>query len=101
RVDEVGVRDQRGGYQELPVERHPLILAYHDGEMIRVVTTNLYNHNVDLDALDALIEEERPDFLATQELTPAAARVIENRLPHGLLHPSENTDGIGIAAAAP
>ena len=69
--------------------------------MIRVVTTNLYNHNVDLDALDALIEEERPDFLATQELTPAAARVIGNRLPHGLLHPSENTDGIGIAAAAP
>lgn len=69
--------------------------------MIRVVTANLYNHNVDLEALTNLIEEERPDFLAAQELVPAAARVIERHLPHGLLHPTDDTDGIGIAGASP
>lgn len=69
--------------------------------MIRVVSANLYNHNVDLDSLAALLEEERPDFLATQELSPAAAGVISDYLPHGRLYPSDDTDGIGIAAASP
>ncbi|HSJ35965.1 MAG TPA: endonuclease/exonuclease/phosphatase family protein [Acidimicrobiia bacterium] len=69
--------------------------------MIRVVSTNLYNHNVDLESLARLIEEERPDFLAAQELTPAAGRVIAGRLPHGLLQPRDGTDGIGIASASP
>src|SRR5690606_21833972 len=96
-----GIRDQRSGDEQVPGKRHPPILAYHEEDMIRVVSANLYNHNVDLESLARLIEEERPDFLAAQELTPAAARVIAERLPHGLLQPSDGTDGIGIASASP
>jgi endonuclease/exonuclease/phosphatase (EEP) superfamily protein YafD len=69
--------------------------------MIRVVTANLYNHHVRLGSLDALLEEEQPDLLAVQELTPAAAGVVRRRLPHGLLHPHHGSGGLGIAAASP
>lgn len=69
--------------------------------MTRVVTANLYNCHVDTDALGVLIDEEQPDFLALQELSPAAAEVIASRLPHGLLLPSEDTTGMGIAGLEP
>lgn len=69
--------------------------------MFRVVTANLYNCHVDTEALGRLIEEEQPDFMALQELSPAAAGVIAARLPHGLLLPSEDTTGMGIAAREP
>lgn len=68
---------------------------------LRLVTSNLWEGKAKPEALARLIEAERPDVLALQELQPHQAEVVSELLPHGLLEPETGYDGMGIAVRAP
>ncbi|MFQ5554072.1 MAG: endonuclease/exonuclease/phosphatase family protein [Acidimicrobiia bacterium] len=68
---------------------------------LRIITANLLNGAASRTALRRLIRDERPDAFAAQELAPAAAAVIAGELPHGLLDPSLDYLGGGIALRRP
>lgn len=66
--------------------------------MIRILTANLWNGGADPRALAELLERERVDIAALQELAPEQARAVQEVLPHGKLEPSRDFVGMGIAA---
>jgi endonuclease/exonuclease/phosphatase family metal-dependent hydrolase len=68
---------------------------------IRLLTANLWNGRAELQALASVIAEHDPDVVLTQEMTPEQARVIERALPHGLLLPSRDCRGMGLALRWP
>jgi vancomycin resistance protein VanJ len=68
-------------------------------DRLTVLTANLFNDHADTAELERVIQRERPDLVATQELGPKAARVLEKHYDHGLLRPQTDFNGIGLAAA--
>lgn len=68
---------------------------------MRILTVNLFNHHVHLDALADLLDRLRPEVVAAQELCPHAARVLAARFPHGLLDPRSGSAGMGLVAGRP
>lgn len=69
--------------------------------MLRVFSANLYNGNADSAALAGILERVDPDVVAAQELDPAAAAVIADRLPHGLVAPALDHSGMALASRIP
>lgn len=68
---------------------------------LRLMTANLLRGRADPDALVAMLERERPDVLAVQELSPVLAEAIASVLSHGQLEPEEGYDGMGVALRRP
>lgn len=68
-------------------------------DLLTVLTVNLFNDHTDTRELEQIIQRTRPDVLATQELGPKAARVLEKHYDHGLLRPQTDYNGMGLAAA--
>lgn len=68
---------------------------------IRVATANLWAGGATTEGLAELIEDQGPDVLAVQELSPEQADVIERFYSHGLLEPEAGYDGMGIALRWP
>jgi endonuclease/exonuclease/phosphatase (EEP) superfamily protein YafD len=68
---------------------------------IRLLTANLWNGRADPQALASVIAKHDPDVVLTQEMTAEQAQVIERALPHGLLLPSRDNRGMGLALRWP
>ncbi len=68
---------------------------------LRLLTANLWNGRAEPRALGQLIAEREPDVVLVQELAPEQAQVIERALPHGLLLPSRDCRGMGLALRRP
>jgi endonuclease/exonuclease/phosphatase (EEP) superfamily protein YafD len=73
---------------------------------IRVVSANLRYGRADAAAVVGLAEEEHPDILAVQELTPEkadqiSAAGIDELLPHRFLRAREGPAGVGIWSRHP
>lgn len=68
-------------------------------DLLRILTANLYNGLADADALGKILDETRPDVVASQELGPSSAAVIAARMPHGLLLPALDHTGRGLASS--
>jgi endonuclease/exonuclease/phosphatase family metal-dependent hydrolase len=68
---------------------------------LRVLTANLYAERLDLDGFRLLLKDLNPDVAVVQELSFAAADVLAEFLPHGLLIPEDGHDGRGLALKAP
>jgi endonuclease/exonuclease/phosphatase (EEP) superfamily protein YafD len=68
---------------------------------LRVMTANLWFRRSDPAALMRALEEVQPDVLAVQELGPEQAEAIASVLPHGLLDPRDDYEGMGIALLHP
>jgi endonuclease/exonuclease/phosphatase (EEP) superfamily protein YafD len=68
---------------------------------VRIVSANLWNGAVDPRAFADLIERLEPDAVATQEMSPEQAEALARVLPHGLLEPSRDFMGMGIALRDP
>jgi endonuclease/exonuclease/phosphatase (EEP) superfamily protein YafD len=66
-----------------------------------LLTANLWNGRAQPDALAAVIDQHQPDVVLTQEMSPAQAQTLARLLPHGLLLPSRDGRGMGIAARWP
>ena len=68
---------------------------------IRIMTANLWAHNVDVAGFGALVDRVDPDVLGVQELqVPAAAQVTARYRHHGLVA-HHDTLGNGIATRFP
>lgn len=69
----------------------------------RLMTANLFAGGADPDALRRILERERPDVLALQEVSPGQARAIEatGLLPHGEMEPRRDTGGLGLLLRHP
>jgi endonuclease/exonuclease/phosphatase family metal-dependent hydrolase len=65
------------------------------------LTANLWNGGADALALGDVIDLHAPDVVLTQEMTARQAQAIGDRLPHGMLLPSDDTRGMGIALRHP
>ncbi len=70
-------------------------------ESLRIMTSNLWAHNVDPEGLARTLGYVDPDVLAVQELQEPAAAVIADRFPYHHLHPHHDTLGGGIALKHP
>jgi endonuclease/exonuclease/phosphatase (EEP) superfamily protein YafD len=70
-------------------------------ELLRLLTANLWNGRAHPQALADVIAAAAPDVVLAQELSPEQARVIEARLPHGVLLPRRDMHGMGIALRHP
>ncbi|MFI5306652.1 MAG: endonuclease/exonuclease/phosphatase family protein [Polyangiales bacterium] len=70
-------------------------------QQIRLLTANLWNGRADPLALADVIAERQPDAVLAQELSPEQAAVIERALPHGILMPARDMQGMGIALREP
>ncbi len=68
---------------------------------LRIMTSNLWAHNVDPAGLAGVLEIVDPDVLAVQELQEPAAAVIAGHFAHHFLHPRDDTNGGGIALRRP
>jgi len=75
------------------------------GVTLRVMTANLLVSNDDLSAVAGMIQMERPDVVALQELSPAMAehlgRELRAQYPHQLLEPAPSPMGLGILSRYP
>lgn len=76
------------------------------GQTLTVLNSNLQVGAADIDALAKLVRENRVDFLAIEELTPAAAQRIAASsiaadLPHSFVRPVEMADGTGLYSRYP
>jgi len=70
-------------------------------EKLRLLTANLWNHHADASALADVIAEHEPDVVLAQELAQEQAAAIERALPHGILLPSREKVGMGLALRKP
>lgn len=70
-------------------------------DRLRVLSANLWNGRADADGFAALVERLQVDVVAVQELAPPQADALGRRLPHGLLEPADDYNGMGIAARVP
>lgn len=70
-------------------------------QAIRLLTANLWNGRAEPAALADVIAERQPDVVLAQELSPEQANVIERALPHGILLPSRDMQGMGLALREP
>ncbi len=68
---------------------------------LRLLTANLLNGRGDGALLARIVEEQRVDVLACQELAPDQAAVLSAALPHGKLEPQTDHDGMGLALRHP
>lgn len=75
------------------------------GPTLRVMTANLLVVNEQRSAVAGLIQMERPDIVALQELSPAMAehlaRELRDQYPYQLLEPHESPAGLGILSRHP
>ena len=54
---------------------------------MRIMTANLFNVNVSVDAFARALDEHRPDIVAIQELAQPAAAVLADRYDYGMAFP--------------
>ena len=66
-------------------------------KVLRVVSANLWNGRADPRAFAELVSALEADVVAVQELSFAQADALGRVLPHGLLEPSSDYMGMGIA----
>lgn len=75
------------------------------GPTLRVMTANLLVSNEQRPAVAGLIQMERPDIVALQELSPAMAehlaRELRDQYPYQLVIPSEAPNGLGVLSRYP
>lgn len=64
---------------------------------LRVMTANLYGRRVDLDALDAVLDDVDPDVIALQEVDSRALKLIAERFQHRRIEPYAPRVSSGIA----
>ncbi|HEY7703233.1 MAG TPA: endonuclease/exonuclease/phosphatase family protein [Acidimicrobiia bacterium] len=69
--------------------------------MLRVLTANVFNGHADAAAFGELLDRVAPDVVAAQELDPAVAAEIENRMHFGKLLPAHDYHGRGIGSLRP
>ncbi|MDH3307438.1 MAG: endonuclease/exonuclease/phosphatase family protein [Acidimicrobiia bacterium] len=67
---------------------------------MRLMTANLLNTRVDTAALVRVLDEWKPNVVATQELDFTAADILSERYPHGLVRPG-GVPGHGLLADFP
>jgi endonuclease/exonuclease/phosphatase (EEP) superfamily protein YafD len=76
-----------------------------NGRPLRIMTANLLVVNPRLPAVSAVLQVERPDVIALQELSPEMAEHLARELratyPYQLLEPSESAAGLGILSRYP
>jgi endonuclease/exonuclease/phosphatase family metal-dependent hydrolase len=68
---------------------------------LRLLSANLWNGRAEPRALADVIAERQPDVVLAQELSPEQAVAIERALPHGILLPARNKQGMGLALREP
>ena len=68
---------------------------------LRIVTVNLFNGAASPKALGRFLQRTRPDVVATQELAPNAAAVLEAEFAHGRLEPRLDYLGAGLSLRHP
>jgi len=71
------------------------------GGILRIVSANLWNGAADPAAFAELVEALQADVVAVQELTEAQATALADVMPHGMLEPSDDYLGMGIALRRP
>lgn len=67
----------------------------------RIVSANLWNGAAEPEAFANLMVRLEADAVATQELAPEQADALARVFPHGLLEPSRDYTGMGIALREP
>ena len=76
-----------------------------EAALFRVLTLNVLYLNDDGAAVQRLVQDEQPDVICLQELTPRIAADLEVRLrdayPYRFLLPEEGTTGIGVFSRYP
>jgi endonuclease/exonuclease/phosphatase family metal-dependent hydrolase len=70
-------------------------------QRLRVLSANLWNGQADADAFVSLVERMRADIVAVQELTPEQAAALRRHMPHGVLEPATDFNGMGIVGRTP
>lgn len=70
-------------------------------ERLRVLSANLWVDRVDPEGFGAVLDRIQPDVVCIQELHRDAARALESRYPHGLMAPTIDPMGMGIALRNP
>ncbi|MDX2171196.1 MAG: endonuclease/exonuclease/phosphatase family protein [Deltaproteobacteria bacterium] len=68
---------------------------------LRILSANLWNDRADADGVAALVERLAVDIAALQELGPRQAAALGRVMPHGVLEPGQDYEGMGIAARVP
>lgn len=68
---------------------------------LRIMTANLWGHNVDPTGLATTLQDVDPDVLVVQELEIAASEVIASRFDHRTLDPIGEAMGSGAATRHP
>ena len=76
-------------------------VSSHAAARLRIVSANLWNGGAAADAFAALVASLGADVVATQEMTPEQADALARVLPYGLLEPSRDYSGMGIALRHP
>jgi len=71
------------------------------GQVLRVLSANLWNGGADPVAFAELVESLEVDVVATQELSPEQADALADVLPHGELAPARDYTGMGLAMRRP
>ena len=75
------------------------------GPTLRLMTANLLVSNAQRAAVTGLIQMERPDIVALQELSPSMAehlaRELRDQYPYQFLEPQESPMGLGILSRYP
>ena len=68
---------------------------------LRILSANLWNGAAEPQALAEVIRTSQPDAVLAQELSPEQASAIEAQLPHGVLLPRRDMNGMGLALRRP
>lgn len=68
---------------------------------LRILSANLWNDRADAAGVAALVERLAVDVAALQELGPTQAEALGRVLPHGVLDPDRNYQGMGIVGRTP
>jgi endonuclease/exonuclease/phosphatase family metal-dependent hydrolase len=71
------------------------------GQKLRVLSANLYNGRAEPRAFADLVAAMNVDVVAVQECGPAQAEVLTEVMPYGLLHPSDQSMGMGLVLRRP
>src|SRR5262245_11098290 len=64
-------------------------------ERLRVLSANLWNGGADPNGFVDLVARVRADVVAVQELTPPQADALGRYMPHGVLEPAHDYNGMG------